>query len=147
MRSSTGSGGRTEVTTDQGKLYVVDTHTLVWFIEDNSRLSGSARAILKASDARIAVPVVTLAELAFLAEKGRISITLDRALEHIDGAPDCTICDMDRAVIQCMPTSLNIHDAMIVGTAIMCRDVLGERVALVTKDHEIAASGLVDVVW
>jgi hypothetical protein len=42
---------------------------------------------------------------------------------------------------------LNIHDAMIVGTAVMCREVLGERVVLITKDGEITASGLVDVVW
>jgi hypothetical protein len=45
-----------------------------------------------------------------------------------------------------LPTTLNIHDAIIVGTALVHRDLLGEQVALITRDPEITASGLVPVV-
>lgn len=135
------------MTTDRPTLYVVDTHTLAWFLEDNSRLGPTARSTLRAPESRIAVPAMALAELAFLCQRGRIAISLATALRRIDGAANCTVCDMDREVIECMPTSLNIHDAIIVGTAIMCREVLGYNAILVTRDQEIGKSGLIEVLW
>ena len=46
-----------------------------------------------------------------------------------------------------LPTTLDIHDAVIVGTALVYRDLLGQQVALITKDAAITTSGLVPVVW
>ena len=42
---------------------------------------------------------------------------------------------------------LDIHDAIIVATAIVYRDVLDEDVALITKDSEITDSHLIPIVW
>jgi len=42
---------------------------------------------------------------------------------------------------------LDIHDAIIVATALFHRDDLGETVAVITRDAMIAASGLVPIVW
>jgi hypothetical protein len=50
-------------------------------------------------------------------------------------------------IVDRLPTTLNIHDAIIVATALIYRDVLGESVALITRDAEIIASGLVPVHW
>ena len=42
---------------------------------------------------------------------------------------------------------LDIHDAIIVATAKVFRDVLGEEVRIITKNAQIAASGLIPIVW
>jgi hypothetical protein len=55
-------------------------------------------------------------------------------------------------VVERLRTTLNIHAAIIVATALVFRDMLSERTAVVTpavvtKDADITASGLVDVLW
>jgi hypothetical protein len=46
-----------------------------------------------------------------------------------------------------IPTSLNIHDAIIVATALVYKDILKLPVEIVTKDTEIKTSGLVPTCW
>lgn len=46
-----------------------------------------------------------------------------------------------------LPTTLGIHDAIIVATALVFRDILNESTAIITKDEAIAKSGLVATVW
>lgn len=50
-------------------------------------------------------------------------------------------------MVSLIPTSLNIHDAIIVATALVYRDILKLPVKIVTKDTEITSSGLVDTCW
>lgn len=54
---------------------------------------------------------------------------------------------VDESVVTHLPTILNIHDAIIVATAIVFRDVVGEPTALVTCDEQIRKSGLIEVIW
>jgi hypothetical protein len=54
---------------------------------------------------------------------------------------------LDGAVVERLRTTLNIHAAIIVATALLFRDMLSERTAVVTKAADITASGLVDVLW
>lgn len=42
---------------------------------------------------------------------------------------------------------LNIHDAIIVATALVYKDILKLPVSLLTKDEEITSSGLVQTCW
>jgi PIN domain nuclease of toxin-antitoxin system len=53
---------------------VVDTHVAVWSLVDRSLLSAPATAILVAADAmgEIIVSAITLIELTYLTEKGRL---------------------------------------------------------------------------
>ena len=44
-------------------------------------------------------------------------------------------------------TSLNIHDAIIVATALVYKNILKLPVEIVTKDTEIQTSGLVPTCW
>jgi hypothetical protein len=46
-----------------------------------------------------------------------------------------------------LPIELDIHDAVIVATALVFRDVLGKDVALITKDARIRQSNVVKTVW
>ncbi len=46
-----------------------------------------------------------------------------------------------------MPAGLDIHDGIIVATALLFRDVLQQPTSLITRDRPITESGLVEVVW
>ena len=126
---------------------VVDTHALVWFLEKNPRLSIAAHNALIDPNAKIVVPTIVLAEIKFLHARGRIATDLAATLAQLAPSSNCVIYGLNKAVVQRLPTSLNIHDAIIVATALVFRDVLGENTALISKDNQIKSSGLVQVIW
>ena len=63
------------------------------------------------------------------------------------GVPNWALYDLNEVVVRHLPTALDIHDAIIVATAVVFRDVLGDSTAVVTRDAQIRASGLVQVIW
>jgi PIN domain nuclease of toxin-antitoxin system len=127
--------------------YIVDTHPFVWFLENDPRLSSAARNCLQDPAAKLVLPTMVLVEIAFLSARRRITADLPIVYAHLASAPNCKVHPLDEVVVQHVPTTLNIHDAIIVATAIVHRDVMGETTAILTKDAQIAASGLVQVIW
>jgi PIN domain nuclease of toxin-antitoxin system len=127
--------------------YVVDTHALVWFLEGNPRLSMAARNALIDRTVQVVVPTIVLAEITFLYARHRITIDLPHVLAHIATAANCLVYPLDGPVVERLSTTLNIHHAIIVATALVFRDVLSESTAVVPKDADITASGLVNVLW
>ena len=93
------------------------------------------------------IPTIVLAEITFLYARHRIAIDLPNVLDYVSSAANCVVYPLDGAVIERLPTILNIHDAIIVATALMFRDVLSERTPVITKDADITAASLVDVLW
>jgi PIN domain nuclease of toxin-antitoxin system len=128
-------------------IYATDTHPLVWLLEGNPRLSSAARSAFGEADAQMIIPSIVLVEIKFLFARRRITIDVPMTLAHIAATPNCLIYPLDELIVERLPTSLNIHDAIIVATALVHQDVLGETIALITKDAEIVASGLVPVLW
>ena len=126
---------------------VVDTHALIWFIDGDPRLSAAARDTMDAPATRVIVPSLALAELADIHAHRRTTLALTDALSRIDDAPNCEIIALGRAVIERLPATLNIHDGIIVATALLCRERLDPDTVLITKDAEITASGLLPVLW
>ncbi len=67
---------------------VVDTHTIVWYLSADPRLSASAADALYAATAAgegIHVPSICLVELTYLVEKGRLPIAArDRLIHELD---------------------------------------------------------------
>ena len=104
---------------------VVDTHALVWFLEKNPRLSTPAHHALSDPSAKIVIPTIVLAEINFLHARARIATSLAVTLGQLAPLPNCVIYALDKAVAQRLPTTLNIHDAIIVATALVFRDLLG----------------------
>lgn len=127
--------------------YIVDTHALVWFLEGNPRLSTPAQNALSDTTAPVVVPTIVLADITFLYARRRVAIDLPHVLAHLTSAANCLMYPLDAAVVERLPTTLNIHDAIIVATALVFRDVLSESTAVVTKDAEITASRLINVLW
>ena len=76
-------------------LYVVDTHSLVWFLAGNSGLSLKARTILNdpGEGNRLAVPTILLAESWELARKNRIPISFNPVVQGVraSGALVCPL--------------------------------------------------------
>jgi hypothetical protein len=90
---------------------------------------------------------MVLVEVKDLYARKRITIDVPTTLAHAATAGNCLIYSMDERVVDHLPITLNIHDAIIVGTTMVYRDALGESTALITRDAEITASGLIPVVW
>lgn len=127
--------------------YVTDTHPLVWFLDGSPRLSQTARDALRDPTAQVVIPGIVLAEIKFLHGRGRIRVDLPTLMAHAAASSNVRIHPLDANVADRLPTSLNIHDGLIIATALTLRDVLGETVAVITKDAEMTASGLVPAIW
>jgi PIN domain nuclease of toxin-antitoxin system len=128
-------------------IHVADTHALVWFLEGSDRLSAAARQAMQSLDIDIVVPSIVLAEIVFLYGRRRIGTDLTTVLEHVSRTDNCTIYPLDETVVEHLPIELDIHDAVIVATALVFRDVLGKDVALITKDARIRQSNVVKTLW
>lgn len=128
-------------------IHVADTHALVWFLEGSGRLSAAAREALQSPGNEIVIPSIVLAEIAYLYGRKRIAVELKTVLEHISRSENCTIYPLDEKIVELLPIELEIHDAVIVATGLVFRDVLGKDVAIVTKDEQIRQSGIIKTVW
>ncbi len=97
------------------ETYVVDTHSLIWYIAEDGRLSEHAERLLdKAQDAevQVLVPTVVLAEVAYIAWKKKVKITLDTVLERIERGDGFVVVSFDFAIFQ---TMLQFPDEMAHG--------------------------------
>ncbi len=128
-------------------IHVVDTHPLVWHLEGNPRLSAAARAVLLWPDSEIVIPSIVVAEVWYLYQRKRIATSADEIRERILSSRNCSIYPLDEAVLELLPAGLDIHDAVIVATAKLYRDVLGQPVRLVTCDDAIRQSGTIETLW
>lgn len=126
---------------------VLDSHTLVWLLLEEKRLSRAARTAIDRAD-KLFVADITLREVAWLADNGRIELDeapeswLAKALvEHeIEVVPiSPSIAQRSNRIAQ------NFHgdpaDQLIAATAI----VLG--VPVVTIDEKMRKSPAVPTIW
>ena len=128
-------------------IYVVDTHPLVWFLEGSPKLSEDVREILSSPDTQIVIPMIVLAEIVYLYDKKRITTATEEVKDLVGQCENCTLYPLDESVIEKIPTGLDIHDGLIVATALVFQEDLGEEVTVLTKDREITESNVVRVKW
>ncbi|MCB0201545.1 MAG: type II toxin-antitoxin system VapC family toxin [Anaerolineae bacterium] len=127
--------------------YVTDTHALLWYLAGSQRLGDAARKAFDeavSGEAAVVVPVIALAELAMLMEKGRASISMDdvlQVLRETDGFVIEPLVWDTVSRIQEMSSLFDMHDRLITAEALI------RGVPLITVDQAIVASGLVPVVW
>ena len=129
-------------------MYIVtDTHPWVWYLTANPRLSSKAKTVLSDSSNLIIVPSIVMMEIRYLYQHKRIPLSFEQALQQIERCKNVILHPLDISVVTVSPTSLDIHDAIIVGTAIKASEEFGQPVALVTLDKAISSSNLVPVIW
>ncbi|VAW39981.1 hypothetical protein MNBD_CHLOROFLEXI01-1345 [hydrothermal vent metagenome] len=132
--------------------YILDTHALIWFVEGNSRLSESAKAVLAATDSQMVLPLIALAESALIIERGRTTIAnvahfLTRV--YADSRIEIYPLTLDIFELSLTPEGLRIpelHDRFIVSTGLHLQD-LGDTVEIITKDQAITDADVLSVVW
>lgn len=128
------------------KEYVADTHALFWYLTDSKRLGKEARAAFdeaKTGNAFIYIPAIVMAELYFLNRKANPPLDFPAEFWKLEAAGQFHfvpfeaehVLDFDQ-----LP-SLEMHDRIIAGVA--------RRVGApcLTKDSQIAASGVVPTLW
>ena len=130
--------------------YVVDTHTLIWFLEENPRLGSRAKTLLQNPESALAIPIIVLAEACWMIEHGKTSIPGGGPfLDAVDADPRISVLPLDPAVLNkslSLTSVTEMHDRQIVATALLLIDQ-GETVSLLTRDANIRESNLIPVIW
>ena len=131
--------------------YVTDTHAPLWHLYLPARLGNAARAVFVAADqgaAKIHVPVLVVAEVLMVVQRGRLpGVTLAQLLPHLEAMRESdnyllsslaprTVLDSHR--VTAIP---DIFDRLIVA------DAIERGIPLLSRDAIITASGLVPIVW
>lgn len=129
---------------------IADTHAVVWYLFDDSRLSVEAGAFIEVSAQRgnaIGVSSITLVEIIYLTEKGRIPPqTLDLIATAFQSADNVLVdvpFDLGVAlVLPQIPWSVvpDMPDRIIAATALYLN------VPVISRDGKIQASNL-QTIW
>jgi PIN domain nuclease of toxin-antitoxin system len=128
---------------------VTDTHPLLFHAAASRRLGKRAAAVFEAAERRVAVvyvPVVVLWECGSLALAGRVD--LGRSLHEF-----CTELFSNPAYQPLDLTPEQVYDADVSRPnrdpfdALVCAAARHLNLPLVSRDADIRASGLVDVIW
>lgn len=132
-------------------IFVCDTHTLIWHLQDSASLSAKARSVLddvEAGKATAIIPSIVLVEMVYLAEKKRIDPSLvEMALSCFRGdGENYQIAALDLAVaegLRQIPRSVvpDMPDRIIAATA------LAMALPLLSTDSNISTLGNIQVVW
>lgn len=128
-------------------ICIVDTHALVWYLTDDPSLSQPGRRQLEDDNVKVVISVIVLAEVKHLFAKRRITLSLDDILDRLGEDNRCMVYPFDLSCIEALPTELDLHDGMIVATAITMRNHLNQEVVVITKDEAIRQSGLIPIIW
>ena len=128
---------------------VADTHTVIWYLYNDTRLSPTAHTWIEdaaAAGEQIALSSITLAEMVYLIERGRIdAAALTRLMVELD-TTDAVLVEvpLDRRVAQAMSRVArtevpDLPDRIISATALL----LG--IPIISRDRKIQAAGLTTV--
>jgi PIN domain nuclease of toxin-antitoxin system len=132
-------------------FYIIDTHALLWYLDNSNRLGKRAGEILNDRSARFWLPAIALAEALFLLEKGRGQYALSerRVLASVRADSRIRTIALGQRILDITLHCKSIdemHDRQIVATALFIQN-RGFAVAVLTKDANITQSGLVACVW
>jgi len=126
--------------------YIIDTHVFIWFLDRSKKLKPLYHQILTNDDNNIIFSTIVLAEIKHLISQKRISVDFEKVVEYLSESENCIIYPVDEDVVDEMPVGLSIHDALIVATGLVYRNILQEEVKILTEDEEIIQLHILPVV-
>ena len=126
--------------------HVTDTHSIVQYFTDDHRLSHHALEVFEKTieEGAIIIPAVVLAEIMYIADKGKITLTFDETLQKIDTYENFSIAALDLEILKVaekIKLNLEMHDKLIVATT------LYYKASLITRDPLITKSGACTTIW
>ncbi|WP_260295909.1 type II toxin-antitoxin system VapC family toxin [Sedimenticola hydrogenitrophicus] len=132
-------------------MIVLDTHTLIWWVNGDDQLTQKARKAIEnelAGDGQVMVSVISAWEIAMLASKGRLALTMDIDdwLETVASIEGVSFASIDTQVaVQSVRLPGEFHpdpaDRLIVALA------RHHSVPLVTADTKIREYRHVKTIW
>lgn len=130
-------------------MILLDTHVVVWLAFDQNKLSRRARTAIdnaRQTAAALAISDITLLELATLAEKGRVNLSLsvESFLQEVESRfvvlpMNARVCARAVSLPQGYPK--DPADRVIGATALV------EGLSLLTADRQIRKSKAVRTIW
>lgn len=131
-------------------MILLDTHTLLWWIENPKKLS--AKAVKKIEDEKkageILISSITIWEICMLIKKGKIGLTMDvdSWVKQLEGASYLRFIPVDNKIAAASVDLVGVMhgdpaDRMIVATALQ----FGAK--LITSDQKILQYPHVQTVW
>jgi PIN domain nuclease of toxin-antitoxin system len=127
--------------------YLADTMALVWQIQRDRKLGKQARRILTEAEQglhTVAISGVTLMEILYLSERGRISVNLV-TLENLFAQSSNYVVILVGFDVVAASASIDdipeLHDRVIAGTAAWLN------IPILTNDPDMTASRHVQTIW
>jgi len=133
------------------RRYVADTHSILWYLAKDRRLSRRAQSAFQAAKndrAQILVPSIVLVEAIFLMQRQRIPEAQVSKLFELSEDAEASICvvPLNMAVAQAVndfgPVAIPDMPNRIIAATARALDL-----PLITVDPIITDSELVEVVW
>ncbi|MBI4171025.1 MAG: PIN domain-containing protein [Candidatus Aenigmarchaeota archaeon] len=127
-------------------MYVTDTHSFLWHLQNDGKLSNKAKSVFDACDNEnevIIIPSITLIESIFICEKKKIEMKFQQIIEKLKNASNYYVYPLDEEVA-CECSKINLrepHDRIIVATS----KLIGA--PLITNDEDIKKSKLAQIIW
>ena len=126
--------------------YVSDTHALVWYFTGDKRLSKKAFRAFEETikEGLVIIPAMVLAEVMYISNKGRVSISFKETLKMIKEYDNFEIAPLDVDILEIadsIDSKMEMHDRLIIATTIYFDAIL------ITKDMQIKESGIVQTIW
>lgn len=143
-------------------IYVLDTNTLVWYSSKSLRLSKRAWDILDLSlfsNDRLIVPTIVLAEAWDMDRKQRGDFAPFDLILQIVREMNMSVMSFDMALVQRLRDPAleslrsvyrlwsDIHDMIIMATALIAGDDADEEVSIISGDRQIRTQSLICCVW
>ena len=128
-------------------VYILDTHTLWWYLKRPSLLSATAREILLQAEAgygKLIIPAIVVAELQHVTVRANDPITPIELFSLLDSRSWLEVSPLDRPQLEYLhrlPEIPEMHDRLIAAEAII------QGATLLTRDRLIAASPHVETIW
>lgn len=129
------------------RILILDTHTLVWFLQKDKRLSPKALKLLVNDSDKKIIPFIVLCEIHYLHAKSRFNLTAKQVVDIINQTKNFEIVSQSVDLVPHLMNELEIHDALIVATALFKENQESNPVIIVSKDHLIHQHSPLEVVW
>lgn len=128
-------------------FYVVDTHALIWYLQNDRKLSSRAKAIFHSAEQNqtlVIVSAIAVAELYYANMKNKWFADFATLCADITSKPFIRFVPVDHTHIPDFALDAGVpemHDRIIVGVA-RCLAA-----PLVTSDPLITSAGIVTTIW
>ncbi|MBL8201473.1 MAG: type II toxin-antitoxin system VapC family toxin [Chromatiales bacterium] len=131
-------------------MILLDTHALVWWLNDPARLPARVRRAIsnRPAPGSLGVSAISLFEIATLVRRGRIQLrsNLEAWLENLTLLAEVRVIPVTAGIAVRAGTLTDTlpgdpADRIIIATA------LDEQLGLVTGDARLRQAGLVEVIW